>query len=354
MNLPLLLFCFEAIMPHLRKIRLKSGVAHQFIYRKNGKYEREYFPPGTDRAYIQQRINEIKADLALSNASEKHIVKSIIKNKTLQDLIYIYSQERKNEIAKNTLKMYIISINNLISVLGSDRLIASITTQDIDAFKLARIEQGKSRKWINKDVHNLKIIFAWCRRHNLIRQRIEFTKFKNVRQYLPEIASMKQIDRLAECLPRGQCQLAFEIIRWTGIRRTELIVRSKRRDFDLKAGVVRIQGKNNKERIIPLIDRLIQYLQNNEYFCSVHRDNCIFTITPDHFTRSIIKAKKKANIDVKGSAHMLRHSIATYWLEKGIDLRTIQDLLGHSDIKMTAIYTQIRTELTKKKLNDII
>lgn len=340
-------------MPHLRKIRLKGGIAHEFIYYKNNTRIREYFPAGSDRGYMQQRIREIKAELALIDASGKHVIKSIIRKKTLQDLIQIYIDERKNEITKKTLKRYILALRNFISTLGQDRLVASITTEDIKTFKIVRLEQGKTRVGINKDLHHLKTMFKFCKRNNLNNNDIEFTKFKNVRHQLPEIATIQQIDSIAENIARGQCRLAFEIIRWTGVRRTELIIRSRRKDFNLNEKFVKIQGKNNIERVVPIIDKLLEYLQNNQYFQSLGPEDPVFTITADYFTRAIQRAKIKAGIDIKGSAHMLRHSIATYWLEKGVDLRVIQDLLGHSDIKMTTVYTKVKKAMAQKILNNI-
>lgn len=340
-------------MPHLRKIRLKGGIAHEFIYRKNGNRTREYFPAGTDRGYMQQRIKEIKAELALIDARERHVIKSVVRGKILNDLVQIFIDERKTEITKETLRRYVLALRNFISVLGPDKPVASITTEDIKTFKLTQLEKGKTRVGINKDLHHLKTVFKFCKKNNLNQNEIEFIKFKNVRHQLPEIASIQQIDLIAENISRGQCRLGFEIIRWTGIRRTELIVRSKRKDFDLEGRLIRIQGKNNTERTIPIIDRLLDYLEADLYFQSLNPDDPVFTITANHFTRAIERAKNRAGIKIKGSAHMLRHSIATYWLEKGVDLRIIQDLLGHSDIKMTTVYTKVRKAMAHRILNEI-
>jgi len=86
---------------------------------------------------------------------------------------------------------------------------------------------------------------------------------------------------------------------------------------------------------------------------SLPPESRVFSITADYFSHAIINAKKKAGVTISGDSHMLRHSIATYLLEKGIDLRLIQEMLGHSTITMTTKYTKVRNKYLRDSINKI-
>lgn len=111
------------------------------------------------------------------------------------------------------------------------------------------------------------------------------------------------------------------------------------------------QSKGNKDRLVSLPDKLLSLLR--EYYIEYKPKIFLFEGTNDeqYSERSVQlvlkKSMKKANIATKGSVHTLRHSYATHLIKSGIDIRVVQELLGHSDIRTTMIYTHI-TDVDKK------
>jgi integrase/recombinase XerD len=150
----------------------------------------------------------------------------------------------------------------------------------------------------------------------------------------------------------------LELMYATGLRVSEL-VGLELPNLNLNQGVVRVTGKGDKERLVPLgeesISWLLRYLDHGRPEL-MHGADCpkIFVtarkagMTRQAFWHSIRKHALKAAIDQPVSPHMLRHSFATHLLNHGADLRVVQLLLGHSDLSTTQIYTHIAREGLKK------
>ena len=148
----------------------------------------------------------------------------------------------------------------------------------------------------------------------------------------------------------------IELFYTTGIRRAELI-HLKLSSIDLKAGVIKVLGKRNKERYLPLIDRLKSRL--NDYL--THRSKLATIKDADYLFlrnngqrlyetlvyRVINKYLRVVSNKVKKSPHVLRHTFATHLLNQGADLNAVKELLGHSSLASTQIYT--KTSITELK-----
>lgn len=142
----------------------------------------------------------------------------------------------------------------------------------------------------------------------------------------------------------------LELLYATGLRVTEL-VRLRVDELELEIGFLRTLGKGSKERIVPFGDRardaIVRYLEESRPRFDKHGDPTLFLSNRGRgFTRQSvwIKIRKYANeagIRAKLSPHVLRHSFATHLLENGADLRSVQMMLGHSDISTTQIYTHV-------------
>ncbi len=154
----------------------------------------------------------------------------------------------------------------------------------------------------------------------------------------------------------------LELLYATGLRVSEL-VNLKLQDVDLNDDIVRTFGKGNKERIIPFGDYAKKYLEKYiyEYRSLMLKDKiCEYLFLNNHgnkmtrqgFFKIIKKIAKEKGIEKDLSPHTLRHSFASHLLKYGADLRTIQELLGHSDISTTQIYTHITNEQLKKNYKD--
>lgn len=181
---------------------------------------------------------------------------------------------------------------------------------------------------------------------------------------LPTVLSVEEVDLLLNTLNNdtpleSRNKAMIELAYASGLRVTEL-VSLKLADLHLEAGFVQIHGKGNKERIVPVgeiaIDSLTFYLENSRSQLLKKHNDFVFINGRDgsQMTRQafflIIKEKvKQAGIKKEISPHKLRHSFASHLLKNGVDLRLIQELLGHEDISTTERYTHIQNEDMIKK-----
>ncbi len=149
----------------------------------------------------------------------------------------------------------------------------------------------------------------------------------------------------------------LELLYATGLRVSELI-RVKSDEIVLDAGFLRTIGKGSKERIVPFgdtaRDAIVAYIERGRSHFVKHNDEHLFLsnrgrpMTRQSFWLKITKYARKAGITSHISPHVLRHAFATHLLENGADLRSVQMMLGHSDISTTQIYTHVsRARLQK-------
>jgi len=182
---------------------------------------------------------------------------------------------------------------------------------------------------------------------------------------LPKYLRVKEVERLLsqpdEKDTRGLRDKAMlELLYATGLRASELVL-LRTKDINLEDGFLICRGKGGKERIVPFgysaVNALQKYLENAR--SRLMRRPCDFlflTYRGDAFTRQgfwkLLKSyAQKANIASKISPHVLRHTFATHLLERGADLRSVQLMLGHSQITSTQIYTHVSRERLRRVYN---
>ena len=167
---------------------------------------------------------------------------------------------------------------------------------------------------------------------------------------LPIVLTVQEVRDLIKSTNHEKSKLIVKLLYSSGLRVSELVnLQPKDLDFEQNIGWVR-SGKGSKDRIFKIAESLSKQLQkhmknnpNNKYVFSGEKPTSPRTI------QGIIKAAaKKAQINKKVTPHTMRHSFATHLLENGTDLRVIQKLLGHSDIKTTQIYLRISNASIKK------
>ena len=177
-------------------------------------------------------------------------------------------------------------------------------------------------------------------------------EFKNIKEIMDEINSIKNDNWI-----KKRNIALISIIYGCGLRVNEaLSIKFKDIPKNISKGYIKIIGKGNKERIVPLINYVMKKI--NEYISSYpfnwNDENYLFLgknkkkLNSAVFQRDFRKVRKKLGLNEKFTPHALRHSFATHMLENGADVRTIQKLLGHRSLKSTQIYTEVsQTQLSK-------
>ena len=187
----------------------------------------------------------------------------------------------------------------------------------------------------------------------ILKKKIVTLKTPKLQRKLPEVLTKTEVKELLSSIKYHKSRILVKILYSSGIRLSECLkLKVENLDFAEKIGWVR-GGKGAKDRMfilsIDLISDLKEYLQenkiNNGYLFPGKKNP---TLSPRNVQKIVEKAVKRANINKKISPHKLRHSFATHLLESGVDIRIIQELLGHSNLQTTQIYTKISTKQIKK------
>ncbi|NJE25704.1 recombinase XerC [Thermococcus sp. MV5] len=218
---------------------------------------------------------------------------------------------------------------------------------------LAKLKkEGYSNKSLNLVVQALKSYL----RFEGLDEDAERLKSPKVPRNLPKSLTREEVRRLLDAVPptKKRDRLIILLLYGTGLRVSE-ICNLKIEDIDFNRGILIVKGgKGAKDRIVPLADPLLEevrgYLKTrrdgSEYlFVEIRREKKD-KISPKTVWYLLKKYGDKAGVKV--TPHMLRHSFATHMLEKGIDIRVIQEILGHSNLSTTQIYTKVTVEHLKK------
>ena len=204
--------------------------------------------------------------------------------------------------------------------------------------------------------------------HQLARARIHVDPLRRISMpvkpsRLPKVLDEKKVDKLLAAPPSDtrlgmRDRAMLETLYATGLRVSELVA-LKLHEVNFEMGVVRVFGKGDKERLVPLgeqaIDALREYLgQARADLLGVRHSNDLFVtargaaMTRQAFWQLIKRYARQAGIDsLQLSPHVLRHAFATHLINHGADLRVVQLLLGHADISTTQIYTHVASERLK-------
>jgi integrase/recombinase XerD len=239
------------------------------------------------------------------------------------------------------------------------------TRADLQEFIASRMRAGARPTSIARQISTCRRFFRHFMREGVIRQNpTEQITLPRVTRSLPRLLTEEDVEALlsapAVSDPLGhRDRTMLEVLYATGLRVSEL-VNLRQEQIDLSQRVVRILGKDRRERQIPLSDVAIRALKEfiggvRDEILLEHRTDYLFpTRRGDRMTRQafwhIIKRyARKAGLAKALSPHTLRHAFATHLLNNGTDLRVVQMLLGHSDLSTTQIYTHVARERLKKQ-----
>lgn len=266
-------------------------------------------------------------------------------------------------LAANTLDSYDRDLRYFESFLKKRLKSQDLELKDLDQelvieFIVSRSKQQLNSKTLSRHLVVIRNFSKYCVEENLIKE--DFSRnidFPKIQQNLPYVLTQTQMNELLnENYYQGNDGIRnltmIELMYASGLRVSEL-VNLKIKDLHLDAGFVVILGKGSKERVVPMgqaaMDRLKFYLEEiRAHFIKNHKSNFVFlsrsgkNMPRQSFWNILKKQGIKAGISMsKLSPHKLRHSFATHLLEGGADLRSVQMMLGHSDISTTQIYTKV-------------
>lgn len=286
----------------------------------------------------------------------------------LETFINYLSVERG--LSKHTLSAYRNDISALIRFLSENKLADqtwnNVGESNIRAYLDDLDERGYALTTKSRKIASAKSFFNFMKEEQII----EGNPLSDVRQprtgqSLPKALSIEDVDRLlgaksdSDTTEDARDLAMVELMYAAGLRVSELVGLNLR-DVDLDAGTVRTIGKGSKERVIPIYDTAVESIAEYiTYFRPAHSryqsEKALFLnrrgrrLTRQAYWLRLNKLATKVGISSKITPHMLRHSFATHLLHGGASLRHLQELLGHSSIATTQIYTQLTSEYVRSE-----
>lgn len=265
--------------------------------------------------------------------------------------------------SENTLLSYSNDLNNFDKFINKN--FKNINRKDILTF----LEEEKHTKKDRSISHTLTVIknfYKYLQIEGIVNENpTNFIDLPRLRKKIPSVLNEKEINNLLEIDLKTKYdyrnKTMIELMYSSGIRVSEL-VNIKMLDISINNAIIKVSGKGNKERVIPLGDYALTYLEKyvNDYRSKLIKkktSDYLFLnsrgekISRQYFFKIIKEIASQKQIKKDISPHTLRHTFATHLLEHGADLRSIQDMLGHSDISTTQIYTHISNKIKKDDYN---
>jgi len=268
-------------------------------------------------------------------------------------------------LSDNSLQSYRHDLNHLHECLSKrGKSLTEASREDLLAVLAGETGKGKSPRSVSRYLSVYRQFYGWLVREGLISSDpVALIESPKTGRGLPRALTEPQIESLLHAAdkqtPLGlRDQAMLELMYATGLRVSEL-VGLKLSNINLNQGVVRVLGKGQKERLIPMgdaaQDSLKTYLSNARpnLLKGAQCDSVFVTARKTGMTRQAFwymlrRYAVRCDIRQKLSPHTLRHSFATHLLNHGADLRVVQLLLGHSDLSTTQIYTHIAREGLKR------
>jgi integrase/recombinase XerC len=267
----------------------------------------------------------------------------------------------------HTVRSYLNDLDQFylfLSSLGLPDDPVAVTSHDIRAWIVSMLDNNYSTISVHRKISCLRVFYRYLRKEGIIKNDpLEKVVLPKRKKSLPVFIEEEALTNLLDNYSFGdgfagiRNRTIIELLYLTGIRRSELIG-LKDNDIDLSEGSVKVTGKRNKQRIIPLvkpfIKRLEEYIKvrndnvitvNNGWFFITDKGNKLYDKyvynTVNRYLTMVTTIEKK-------SPHILRHTFATHMLNRGADLNSIKELLGHANLSATQIYTHNTFEKLKK------
>lgn len=293
----------------------------------------------------------------ITNPNESHMKKYSEQIDLFLDSLWV-----ECGLSDNTLAAYGSDLNIFAKWLN-DKSLLEVVESDVFSFLESRYKQGVGSRSSARILSSLRRFYGYLQREGVRQQNpTDLIEAPYVGRVLPESLSESDIDLLLDAPEITEVlgyrdKVMLELLYATGLRVSELIG-LKFEQVSFRQGFVRVLGKGNKERLVPVGEQALEWLENymveaRVYILANRQCDFLFItkrgggMTRQAFWHIIKRYAKKAGINKPLSPHTLRHAFATHLLNHGADLRVVQLLLGHSDLSTTQIYTHIAQERLK-------
>ena len=281
----------------------------------------------------------------------------ILLNQFYTDLLLVKRDSEQTAIT------YKISAEEFLNWLVTEHIkLKDVSVQNLLYYIIKRKEDGCSELTIAKDISGLRALGDYLERKGMWSENpaMELDKPKAARN-LPKVLSIEQVDSLLDSIDKTSLSgkrddALFELVYSCGLRISEVCT-LKLANLHLEERLILVHGKGDKERLVPFGDRayekIIVYL--NEVRPELVKGRNVAEVFVNYRGEPISRKgvwkrfkELEALSGVEAKVHTLRHSFATHLLQGGADLRSVQELLGHSDLSTTTIYTHV----TDKQLEE--
>lgn len=283
---------------------------------------------------------------------------------TISDDVQVYLDTiwYERNLSSNTVKSYRQDLRAFEKWLG--KRLRDCTREDLQAYLAEHVVNGKASSSRSRFLSSLRGFFNHAVEQGLVSDNpIANIESPKLAKRLPDYLSESEVEALLNAPKPDKDAVEFrdrtmlEVLYATGLRVSELI-ELKSESINFNQGIVRVVGKGNKERIVPLGDEALNWVMSytknvRPMLLSNVPSDVLFPsklgklMTRQTFWYAIKRYAERAGIERKLSPHTLRHAFATHLLNHGADLRAVQMMLGHASLSTTQIYTRVANERLK-------
>ena len=268
---------------------------------------------------------------------------------------YLESIEIEKGLSSNTIEAYGRDIESFIEFIGNKNP-ENISRADLYDFIKNLREKKYAPSSVTRKIASIKGWFRWLKINEKISSDPSIAlESPKIPQKLPKVISLNEINKIFSSNLNCTEKAIFELLYGCGLRVSEL-TNLEIKNVDLNSKILRCFGKGSKERIVPLGEKakesVLKYLELRNLYPKHDSKKLFINKKGQTLSRQeiyLLSQKVGKIIDKHISPHVFRHSFATHLLENGADLRVVQELLGHSSVSTTQLYTHV----SKKRLKDI-
>lgn len=274
-----------------------------------------------------------------------------------EELYFEYLRVEKGA-SSETIKSYHYDLKQFFIAMKKTDTDELLPTDIVDFVRLQSKSMKRSVSTIVRRLSTTKNFYLFLESEGLVSGGLTQIESPRLTKKLPRVLSVEEVEALLNTPDVNKKEglrdkAMMELMYSSGLRVSELLS-LKLKDINFEKGTIRVIGKGNKERIVPIGDYALEFV--SQYILTARKKNkgrnspYLFlnkngtALSRVYFFKQIKKYASEANINKDISPHTLRHCFATHMLENGAELRAIQEMLGHTNIATTQIYTNISSK----------